>query len=88
MKILAVLIAICFSAGAFAQNAPPKIAGKPAHQAKPREPIGCKLVGTIRGIKIWAGDCVASELRGSAAAEEAPSSTKPANEAAPPGEKQ
>jgi hypothetical protein len=28
--------------------------------------MGCKLVGTVRGTKQWAGDCVASELRGSA----------------------
>jgi hypothetical protein len=88
MKILAILVAICFSANALAQNAPPKISSKPVHQAKPKEPTGCKIVGSVRGTKIWAGDCTASGLRGSAPAEEAPSSTKPANEAAPPAEKQ
>jgi hypothetical protein len=47
---------------------------------KPREPMGCKLVGTVRGTKLWAGDCEAAELRGSSApATETPS---------PPGQKQ
>jgi hypothetical protein len=28
-------------------------------------PLGCKLVGTVKGTKLWAGDCAdASELRG------------------------
>jgi len=27
--------------------------------------MGCKLVGTVRGTKLWAGDCVRSELKGS-----------------------
>ena len=27
-------------------------------------PTGCKLVGTVKGTKLWAGDCVASELVG------------------------
>jgi hypothetical protein len=62
MKILAILVAICFSANALAQNAPPKISSKPVHQAKPKEPTGCKIVGSVRGTKIWAGDCTASGL--------------------------
>ena len=33
--------------------------------------MGCKLVGTVKGTKIWAGNCVdASELRGTKPAEE------------------
>src|SRR5215217_4824318 len=41
------------------------VRGRPIVQAKPNTPIGCKLDGTVRGTKIWAGDCVeASELRG------------------------
>jgi hypothetical protein len=64
MRILLVLAVIGFSATAFAQNAPPKV-GRPLAQIKPKEPIGCKLVGTVKGTKLWAGDCVASELRGS-----------------------
>ena len=59
MRALLILVAICFSATAFAQNAPPS---KPVVQVKPKEPSGCKLVGTVRGTKIWAGDCVGVEL--------------------------
>ena len=66
MRSLLILAAICFSATAFAQSAPPKLGGKPLVQVKPKEPMGCKLVGTVRGTKLWAGDCVGSELRGSA----------------------
>jgi hypothetical protein len=80
MKTWLVLVAICLPAQAFAQDAPPKVGNKPHAQVKPREPMGCKLVGTVRGTKLWAGDCEAAELRGSSApATETPS---------PPGQKQ
>ena len=36
---------------------------KPIVQAKPSMPMGCKLVGTVRGTKLWAGDCTSVELR-------------------------
>jgi len=79
------LAAIGFSATAFAQSAPPKVGNKPLVQ-KSKEPTGCKLVGTVKGTKLWAGDCVASELRGTAP------ETKPLSEqdieASPPGQKQ
>ena len=65
MRSLFILVAICFSTTAFAQSAPPKLGNKPRVQVKPKEPMGCKLVGTVRGTKLWAGDCVGSELRGS-----------------------
>jgi hypothetical protein len=65
MRSLLILVAICFSAAAFAQSAPPKVGNKSLVQAKPKEPMGCKLVGTVRGTKLWAGDCVGSELRAS-----------------------
>jgi hypothetical protein len=38
MKALHVLIAICFSASAFAQDASPKVGGKPLVQVKPKTP--------------------------------------------------
>ena len=63
MRALLVLAAIGFSATAFAQTAPPQVGGKPLVVVKPSTPIGCKLVGTVKGTKIWAGDCIA-ELRG------------------------
>jgi hypothetical protein len=56
----------------FAQAAP-KVGNKPLAQVKPKEPMGCKLVGTVKGTKLWAGDCVGSELKGAAPAAE----TKP-----------
>jgi hypothetical protein len=65
MRPLLILVAICFSATAFAQSAPPKVGNKTLVQVKPKEPMGCKLVGTVRGTKLWAGDCVGAELRGS-----------------------
>ena len=78
------LAAISFSATAFAQSAPPKIGNKPLVQVKPKEPTGCKLVGTVKGTKLWAGDCVASELRGARPATE----TESLPEQAPPDQKQ
>jgi hypothetical protein len=88
MRTLVILAAFCFSANAFAQDVPPKVGSKPVLRAKSKEPMGCKLVGTVRGTKLWAGDCVASELRGTAPAAEAPSLNERANEAIPPGQKQ
>jgi hypothetical protein len=64
MRALLVLAAISFSATAFAQTAPPQVGGKPLVAVKPSTPIGCKLVGTVKGTKIWAGDCIANELKG------------------------
>jgi hypothetical protein len=86
-RALVLLTTVCFSATAFAQSPPPKASKKPAHaQAAPKSPMGCKLVGTVRGTKLWAGDCVASDLRGAA-----PTETQTLPEQAPgaaPGEKQ
>ena len=65
MRSLLILVAICFSASAFAQSAPPKIGNKRLVQVKPKEPMGCKLIGTVRRTKLWDGDCVGSELKGS-----------------------
>jgi hypothetical protein len=69
MKRLFGLVALLVATGAFAQTAPPKAAKKQPLQIKPQAPIGCKPVGTVRGTKIWAGDCAApSDLRGAPAA--------------------
>jgi hypothetical protein len=89
MRTLLVVAAIIgFSASAFAQTAVPKVGGKPLRQAKPQTPMGCKLVGTVKGTKLWAGDCAAaSELRGTTPADE-PAAPPPAPEANPPAAKQ
>jgi hypothetical protein len=65
MRSLFILVAICFSGTALAQSAPPKVGNKALVEVKPKAPMGCKFVGTVRGTKLWAGDCVGSELRGS-----------------------
>jgi hypothetical protein len=74
----AILFALIFLPTAtLAQDAAPAkrpAVGKPIVQVKPRPPAGCKLVGTVKGTKLWAGDCAASELRTTMPAEE---TTKP-----------
>ena len=81
-----VLAAIGFSATAFAQTAPPKVGNKPLAQMKPKGSPGCKFVGTVKGTKLWAGDCEAAELRSSVPA----TGDLPAVAAGaiPPGQKQ
>ena len=66
MRSLFIFVAICLSGTVFAQSAPPKVGNKALVQVKPKAPMGCKFVGTVRGTKLWAGDCVGSELRGPA----------------------
>jgi hypothetical protein len=89
--LLVVVVAVCFSTAAFAQKPPPKVGNKPPVQAKQQSPMGCKLVGTVRGTKLWAGDCTdAAELRGTAPAAETtpPSLPAPAAGTIPPGAKE
>jgi hypothetical protein len=83
MRSLLILVAICFSATALAQSAPPKVGNKTLVQAKPKEPMGCKFVGTVRGTKLWAGDCVGSELRGPTTTTENPSPEETTGSIAP-----
>jgi hypothetical protein len=89
MRTLLILAAIVgLSASALAQTAAPKHSGKPLKQAKPRAPMACKLVGTVKGTKLWAGDCAdAPELRGATPTPE-PAAPAPTPEANPPAEKQ
>ena len=88
MRSLLILFAICFSANAFAQDRSPKVGNKPLVQVKPKEPMGCKLVGTVKGTKLWAGDCVGSELRGTTPATETQSLPERATGVIPSGQKQ
>jgi hypothetical protein len=87
VRVLLLLAAISFSATAFAQSAPPKVGSKPLVQVKPKEPMGCKLVGMVKGTRLWAGDCVASELRGATPAPETQPLSEQDIEAVPPGQK-
>jgi hypothetical protein len=66
----------------------PTVGGKPVVQVKPSAPPSCKLIGTVKRTKLWAGDCTASELRTTVPAEE--TSKPPPDEpvgAIPKGEK-
>jgi hypothetical protein len=88
MRSLLILFANCFSANAFAQDPSPKVGNKPLVQIKPKEPMGCKLVGMVKGTKLWAGDCVGSELRGTTPATETQSLPERATGIIPSGQKQ
>jgi hypothetical protein len=85
---LVILTAVCLSTSAFAQDATPKIGNRTLFPVKPKEPTGCKLVGTVKGTKLWAGDCVSSDLRGTTSAAEAQSLPERATAVIPPGQKQ
>jgi hypothetical protein len=88
MRSLLILVAICFSATALAQSAPPKVGNKALVQVKPKEPMGCKLVGTVRGTKLWAGDCVGSEVRDSTTTTETQVLPEQATKAITPDQKE
>jgi hypothetical protein len=74
MRMISIFAAIAFSTAAFAQTAP-KVGTKPLVQVKPKAPTGCKMVGTVKGTKLWAGDCAAS-METSPAAGNLPSDDK------------
>jgi hypothetical protein len=80
---LAILLVLAFIGSGFAQNRP-NVGKKSSTQS------GCKLVGTVKGTKLWAGDCVAAEqLRSSVPAPQAdePSLQDQARSAIPAGQK-
>ena len=87
-SLLILLVAICFSAATSAQCASPKVGTKPLVQVKPKEPMGCKLVGTVRGTKLWAGDCIGPDLRASTAPAEAQTLPEQATAVIPSGQKE
>jgi hypothetical protein len=70
------LVLVSLSNVALAQSRTPKkpnVGAKPLMQIKPSAPIGCKLVGTVKGTKLWAGDCTAApELRTTTPEDKAP----------------
>ena len=88
IRALVILVAICFSANAFAKDKLPKVGNKPLVLVKPKEPTGCKLVGTVKGTKLWAGDCTGYEVRGPTPATETQSLPERAIGVIPPGQKQ
>lgn len=91
MKIAIGILALLVATSALAQSAPPKGGKTAAAQATQGAPMGCKRVGTVKGTKIWAGDCVdGAELRGAAPSVEVAPLSLPAAAAGaiPPGQKQ
>jgi hypothetical protein len=58
-RSLVTLVAVCLSTTAFAQGS---AGNKRVARVKPKEPTACELVGTVRGTRLWAGDCVGVEL--------------------------
>jgi hypothetical protein len=88
MRPLLILVAVFLSATAFAQSAPPKVGNKALVHVKPKELMGCTLVGTVRHTKLWAGDCVASELKGSTTTMETQASSDEATGSITPDQKQ
>ena len=87
MRGLIILAVLCFSVTAMAQAVPPKVGNQPLVQVKPKESMGCKLVGTVKGTKLWSGDCVGSELRGATPATETRPLPERATGVIPPGQK-
>ena len=72
MKLFLLAAALILSTSVYAQDAskPPPGGGKSAARMKPKA-VGCTLVGTVRGTKLWAGDCTApDQLRSSIPATE------------------
>ena len=71
MKWVLIAAAVLCSASAFAQNPKaPNVGSRPLLQISAKGQTGCKLVGTVKGTKLWAGNCEASELRRSTPAAE------------------
>jgi hypothetical protein len=92
MKLFLLTAALILSTSVYAQDAskPSTGDGKLAARMKPKAPVGCTLVGTVRGTKLWAGDCAApDQLRSSIPATEGavpPSQDQPTG-AIPSGQK-
>ena len=86
MKLLLLTAALVLSTSVYAQDA----SKPPTGGGKPKALVGCTLVGTVRGTKIWAGDCTApDQLRSSIPATESsePPLQDQATGAIPPGQK-
>ena len=85
------LVLILSSNVALAQNrTPPKrptVGGKPIVQVRPSAPMSCKFVGTVKGTKLWAGECMAPpELRTTTPPEDKAPTPSPETQTAPKGQ--
>jgi hypothetical protein len=77
-SITATYLMLALIGPSFAQNAP--VAGK---RARPQQSSECRLVGTVKGTKLWAGNCVSAEPTAPRAAEPGPPSQDREKEALP-----
>jgi hypothetical protein len=68
-RLVSAIFLLALVAPSLAQNAP--TGKKTSALAKVKPSGGCRLVGTVRGTKLWAGDCVAAEPSAPTAAEPA-----------------
>jgi hypothetical protein len=71
MKLYLLTVPLILSASLYALEAPKAAGANSTARMKPKAPVGCILVGTVRGTKLWAGDCTApDQLRSSVPATE------------------
>ena len=87
--ISTILLMFVFIGSGFAQSAP-TASKNPSVQAKSKQAVDCKFVGTVRGTQLWAGDCTApDQLRSSlpVAESNAPLLQDQATGAVPTGQK-
>jgi hypothetical protein len=92
MKLFLLTAALILSTSVYAQDASKTSTedGKSAPRVKPKAPVGCARVGTVRGTKLWVGDCAApDQLRSSVTATESsePPLQDQATGAIPPAQK-
>jgi hypothetical protein len=59
MKRVCIVVALLISTSAWAQV--PNVGTRPLVQIKSKGQVTCKQVGNVKGTKLWAGDCVATE---------------------------
>ena len=59
-RLVISVVILAFIGSSFAQTTP-SAGKKHSAQAKSQPAAGCKLVGTVKGTKLWAGDCIAPE---------------------------
>ena len=89
MKLFLLTAALILSTSVYAQDASKPPTGGGSARMKPKA-VGCTVVGTVRGTKLWAGDCTApDQLRSSVPATESsePPLQDQATGAIPPGQK-
>jgi hypothetical protein len=60
MKHISIVAALLISTNAWAEV--PSVGSRPLVQVKSKSQFTCRLVGNVKGLKLWAGDCVPPEI--------------------------